>query len=375
MRLLGRMKGFYGFTSLWGKFLSLLAGRRAPGMGVIKPELTSCNIRPILAGAALLAPLYLCLRFVETPLWEGARGFAAALPPHEAFSQIGLTLDPRAVFTAIFSPLLMPLLLGMLILSLKTGLLPAIFLRLGKTSLAGAATLLLALSFPLGEFGATTLFKEMQGFEGPLRFIGAGVFHTAFVFLCLAFALWLRSASSMKERALALGLFLAAAVLAGNVSLELFLSIAADPLIAGGTFLAGAAVAVLIYFMPSRTPIGRYLLDQVEGFEMYLRTAERSRLEFLYPSLKGRVPKESPELFERCLPYALALDAADTWARSFSSLLDSLRYSPKWYLTGKGLASPDFLDLGRRFVDGFDAMLHMAYPAYSRGESRKPGVH
>ena len=64
---------------------------------------------------------------------------------------------------------------------------------------------------------------------------------------------------------------------------------------------------------------------------LYLKVAEKNRLEILYPYAKGRVPEQTPELFERYLPYALSLDAAKTWASSFSSVLEQSQYSPTWY--------------------------------------------
>lgn len=71
--------------------------------------------------------------------------------------------------------------------------------------------------------------------------------------------------------------------------------------------------------------------DKVEGFLLYLKVAEKNRLEILYPYAKGRVPEQTPELFERYLPYALSLDVAKTWASSFSSVLEQSQYIPTWY--------------------------------------------
>ena len=46
---------------------------------------------------------------------------------------------------------------------------------------------------------------------------------------------------------------------------------------------------------------GRRVMDQIDGFKQYLSVAEEDRLEFLNP------PEKTPELFERFLPYAIAL--------------------------------------------------------------------
>jgi len=76
----------------------------------------------------------------------------------------------------------------------------------------------------------------------------------------------------------------------------------------------------------SRTEKGANLLSKVEGLRLYMNTAERSRLELLNP------PEETPELFERLLPYALALDSAKTWANRFEKILQAAQYQPDWYI-------------------------------------------
>jgi uncharacterized membrane protein len=48
---------------------------------------------------------------------------------------------------------------------------------------------------------------------------------------------------------------------------------------------------------------------------MYLGVAEEDRLNALNP------PEKTPELFERFLPYAVALDVENRWAERFASVL------------------------------------------------------
>lgn len=87
---------------------------------------------------------------------------------------------------------------------------------------------------------------------------------------------------------------------------------------------------VFAFLMPARTAEGRRLLDQVEGLELYLKTAEKHRLEALYPAVRGRLPEPSPELFERLLPWAFALGVAHTWIDAFAPLLAAREYNPGW---------------------------------------------
>lgn len=43
----------------------------------------------------------------------------------------------------------------------------------------------------------------------------------------------------------------------------------------------------------------------------WFATTERDRLEALHP------PRVTPQIFERCLPYAIALDCENEWSRKF----------------------------------------------------------
>ncbi|MDR3254077.1 MAG: DUF2207 domain-containing protein, partial [Synergistaceae bacterium] len=109
-----------------------------------------------------------------------------------------------------------------------------------------------------------------------------------------------------------------------------------DPVVASGVISVLFSVVIFSKLMPSRTSIGRHYLDEVEGFEMYLKTAERHRLEALYPALGQNVPELTPDVFESILPYAFALGVAETWVNNFSSRLKSADYRPNWYENSSG---------------------------------------
>ena len=76
-------------------------------------------------------------------------------------------------------------------------------------------------------------------------------------------------------------------------------------------------------WMPAHTPEGRRIADQIEGFRHYLGVAERERLELLNP------PKETAELFEKYLPYAIALDVENAWGRRFAGVLAAAALAPQ----------------------------------------------
>jgi uncharacterized membrane protein len=90
---------------------------------------------------------------------------------------------------------------------------------------------------------------------------------------------------------------------------------------------AGIASALIIvsfgWFMPSRTTRGTRELEKVLGFREFLSRVEGDRL--------ARVVK-TPEMFEKYLPFAMALGVEDNWAKAFEGIFTQ---SPSWY-TGPG---------------------------------------
>jgi hypothetical protein len=109
-----------------------------------------------------------------------------------------------------------------------------------------------------------------------------------------------------------------------------------DPVVASSIISVLFSVVIFSKLMPSRTSIGRLYLDEVEGFEMYLKTAERHRLEALYPAAGQNIPELTQDVFESILPYAFALGVAETWVNNFSSRLKSSDYRPNWYENSSG---------------------------------------
>ena len=63
------------------------------------------------------------------------------------------------------------------------------------------------------------------------------------------------------------------------------------------------------------TKEGRAVLDRIAGFKQYLSITERERLD------RMNLPQDTPELFERYLPYAIALGVENRWADRFAGVL------------------------------------------------------
>ena len=63
------------------------------------------------------------------------------------------------------------------------------------------------------------------------------------------------------------------------------------------------------------TKEGRAMLDRIAGFKQYLSITERDRLD------RMQAPEDNLQLFERFLPYAIALEVENRWADRFTSML------------------------------------------------------
>jgi uncharacterized membrane protein YgcG len=97
---------------------------------------------------------------------------------------------------------------------------------------------------------------------------------------------------------------------------------------------AGIILLNIMFYHLLKAPTlqGRKIMDQIEGFRMFLTVTEKERLKLLNP------PEKTPELFERYLPYALALDVEQAWGEQFSEILrraaETGDYHPTWYYGG-----------------------------------------
>ena len=83
--------------------------------------------------------------------------------------------------------------------------------------------------------------------------------------------------------------------------------------------LAGVIVVGFGRIMPARTQQGTKALEGVLGFEEFLTRVEADRFDRLI---------KTPELFEKFLPYAMALGVEQNWARAFESIVMT---APAWY--------------------------------------------
>lgn len=90
--------------------------------------------------------------------------------------------------------------------------------------------------------------------------------------------------------------------------------------VAGALGVAASGIVVVLFapILPRKTPAGARLHEDILGFEEYLMRAEQQELQV----------SEQQQLFERLLPYAMALGVAHLWSKRF----DHLKLQPPtWY--------------------------------------------
>lgn len=119
-------------------------------------------------------------------------------------------------------------------------------------------------------------------------------------------------------------------IFAGGMVLLYFITgVTTDSFILAYFFLifSVAALAFFNYFVkqPGEELIRKQSL--IEGFKMYLETAETELLKFHNP------PRITPELFEKYLPYALVLGVDGIWGKKFEQSLQARAqsYESGWY--------------------------------------------
>ena len=87
--------------------------------------------------------------------------------------------------------------------------------------------------------------------------------------------------------------------------------------------LTGIPVLAFAKFMPVKTRAGASAYMDILGFQEFMNRAEKDRLERM----------GDMNLFSKFLPYAIALDVADNWAKAFEGIYQD---PPDWYVSPVG---------------------------------------
>jgi uncharacterized membrane protein len=124
----------------------------------------------------------------------------------------------------------------------------------------------------------------------------------------------------VKNKWTAFGVLLGLAVGLGGAYVSSAFLLTPVPFIIAGV-LAGIIVLIFAQIMPARTESGTRALEQVLGFEEFLRRVEAEHLK--------RVIIGHPELFDKYLPFAMAFGVEKQFARAFEGIYTE---SPRWYV-------------------------------------------
>ena len=122
--------------------------------------------------------------------------------------------------------------------------------------------------------------------------------------------------------------------------------------------LAVALHVTFIFLLRAPTPAGRRVMDEIEGFKMYLDTAEQERLDMM------KSPQLTPEVFEMFLPFAFALGVENNWCDRFARELprevaEKGGYKPAWY-SGSHNRMGALNHLGSEFNSSFSSAISSA---------------
>ncbi len=138
------------------------------------------------------------------------------------------------------------------------------------------------------------------------------------------------------------------------------------------TMVVGIVAMIVLHYLfyqwlKAPTLAGRRLLDQIAGFRHYLEVAEEDDI-----ALKN-APTFTEDLYERYLPYAIALDLENAWTDKLdraiaSGLVDSAYHAPRWYHSSYRVGGRDF---GRSLSGAFNSAIASASvaPGSSSGSS------
>lgn len=169
--------------------------------------------------------------------------------------------------------------------------------------------------------------------------------------------------ASIRERkhtiSLAL-LFFAIPFLAAEIFVVTLLADLLNFYALASTLLLVMVNVVFFDLMKAPTAHGRQLLDEIEGFSRFLSTAGMPRAQSQAVS-----PQMDLNLFQRYLPYALALDVQTAWADHFENLLSAPEQSApiRWY---SGTSFP-------RSLGEFSSSLNSSLSSTISSSSTRPG--
>jgi uncharacterized membrane protein YgcG len=147
---------------------------------------------------------------------------------------------------------------------------------------------------------------------------------------------------SVRSNYIVFGVVAAFILIAGGTWLAQHSGMASLPFVIAG-ILTGIIICGFGWFMPARTQTGARALEGILGFEDFLDHVEADRF--------NRMIK-TPEMFEKFLPFAMALGVEKNWSKAFQGIYTQ---PPQWY---QGSYGPVFYP--NMFVSDLNSMSTLA---------------
>jgi uncharacterized membrane protein YgcG len=114
--------------------------------------------------------------------------------------------------------------------------------------------------------------------------------------------------------------------------------------------LTGLPILGFSRYMPVKTRKGAGVYMDILGFEEFLNRAEKDRLERM----------KDDHLFSKFLPYAMALDVADNWAKAFEGIYQE---PPQWYVSSGGFRTFNTRGFSRSISTAMTSLSSAMYSA------------
>lgn len=106
------------------------------------------------------------------------------------------------------------------------------------------------------------------------------------------------------------------------------------------------------WLIKAYTVEGRAMKDEIEGFELFIKTASEEE-----------ILQQTPETFDKYFPYAYILGLENEWAKKFEGLLAKEQYEPTWCTgayVGQSFVASSFT---RSFSSSFNSSISSASTA------------
>jgi uncharacterized membrane protein len=171
--------------------------------------------------------------------------------------------------------------------------------------------------FTMGTVGESVSMSSLENqFYKNLPQIKSGIFQSL-----ITKGYYRRRPDSVRSSYLGIGVVIGILAIWGGTALGAMFGMPALTFMVAGV-LTGAVICAFGWFMPAHTEQGARAMEGVLGFEDFLNHVESDRF--------NRMIK-TPEMFEKFLPFAMALGVEKNWSKAFQGILVQ---PPDWYRGG-----------------------------------------